>query len=144
MEGNQREREFSHWLCNIEGIGRLTARKLLRMAGSAQGVYEMREEELAKVLSQEQLKRFLEARRAGGVAEAYRELERKGIRHYPASDPLYPSRLLEIPDRPEGLYVKGNLPEEAVPAVALIGARVCSEYGAYLARRFAAAFAEAE
>lgn len=83
MEGNQREREFSHWLCNIEGIGRLTARKLLRMAGSAQGVYEMREEELAKVLSQEQLKRFLEARRAGGVAEAYRELERKGIRHYP-------------------------------------------------------------
>ena len=143
MEGNQREREFSHWLCNIEGIGRLTARKLLRMAGSAQGVYEMREEELAKVLSQEQLKRFLEARRAGGVAEAYRELERKGIRHYPASDPLYPSRLLEIPDRPEGLYVKGNLPEEAVPAVALIGARVCSEYGAYLARRFAAAFAEA-
>ena len=39
--------------------------------------------------------------------------------------------------------MKGNLPEEAVPAVALIGARVCSEYGAYLARRFAAAFAEA-
>lgn len=41
------EREFSYWLCNIEGIGRVTAGRLLKRAGSAQAVYEMKEQELA-------------------------------------------------------------------------------------------------
>ena len=52
------EREFSYWLCNIEGIGRVTAGRLLKRAGSAQAVYEMKEQELAGLLSAAQLKAF--------------------------------------------------------------------------------------
>lgn len=52
------EREFSYWLCNIEGIGRVTAGRLLKRAGSAQAVYEMKEQELAGLLSAAQLKKL--------------------------------------------------------------------------------------
>ena len=57
------EREFSYWLCNIEGIGRVTAGRLLKRAGSAQAVYEMKEQELAGLLSAAQLKSFQRARK---------------------------------------------------------------------------------
>ena len=138
-----RERAFFHWLYNIEGIGRVTVRRLMEAAGSAERVFFMEEERLALLLTAAQKKKLLSARRAADVKGEYEALRKKGIDLYPASDPRYPRRLSHIPDRPEAVYVKGRLPEEGMPAAAVIGARVCSAYGAYLAERFAAAFAEA-
>lgn len=51
------------------------------------------------------------------------------IRRISREDAEYPKRLARIPDAPKCLYVKGRLPEENLPSVALIGARDCSEYG---------------
>ena len=45
----------------------------------------------------------------------------------------YPDRIREISDAPYCLFVKGKLPDEEAPAVAVIGARECSEYGKYVA-----------
>lgn len=41
----------------------------------------------------------------------------------------YPRRLSELDGAPYALYVKGKLPEEDRPSVAIIGARRCSNYG---------------
>lgn len=131
------ERAFSHWLCNIEGIGRKGIRRLLREAGSARAVFGMEESRLARLLSPAQTGNLLCARKKGDVWEAYRRLVQRGIWYCPASDPLFPKRLSRIPDPPVGLYVAGHLPKEDLPAVAVIGARACSEYGKYAARRFA-------
>lgn len=61
------------------------------------------------------------------------------IRRIAREEPEYPNRLKLIPDPPEYLYVRGKLPEESIPSVAIIGARDCSEYGkkvaAWLGRR---------
>lgn len=43
--------------------------------------------------------------------------------------PEYPGRLRRIPDPPKCLYVKGRLPDDNRPSVAMIGARDCSAYG---------------
>lgn len=137
------EREFSYWLCNIEGIGRVTAGRLLKRAGSAQAVYEMKEQELAGLLSAAQLKSFQRARKEKNVKQEYQMLLKRGIRFLPVSDPEYPARLKEIPDAPQGIYVRGGLPEEGTPSVAVIGARMCSEYGKQSARYFASALAAA-
>ena len=59
----------------------------------------------------------------------------KSIRFVRRGDRDYPRRLREIPDPPEKLYVLGRLPEENIPAVAVIGARDCTEYGRYVASR---------
>lgn len=53
----------------------------------------------------------------------------------------YPARLREIERPPEKIYYKGELPEDDVPAVAIIGARDCSEYGTYVANAFGEALA---
>ena len=67
----------------------------------------------------------------------YEELLQKGIRLLTAEDEDYPQRLRKIPSAPYALYVLGKLPPENLPAVAMIGARECSEYGIYVAKNFA-------
>lgn len=49
----------------------------------------------------------------------------------------YPKRLLLYENMPQTLYIKGKLPLENVKTVAIVGARVCSHYGAYQAYQFA-------
>lgn len=58
------------------------------------------------------------------------------------TDREYPHRLLEIPQAPKQLYVRGRLPEEGVPSVAIIGARDCSYYGQEVAKRLGKLFGE--
>lgn len=57
-------------------------------------------------------------------------------------DECYPERLREIPDPPKQLYVRGKLPKEEIPAVAVIGARECSEYGRTVAAMLGNFFGE--
>ncbi len=131
------ERAFSHWLCNIEGIGRKGQRRLLEEAGSARAVFAMAESRLARLLQPAQMGNLLRARKVGNVWEDYCRVKEKGIWYCPSCDPAFPKRLALIPDPPVGIYVAGRLPKETLPAVAVIGARACSEYGKYAARRFA-------
>ncbi len=138
-DAGERERAFGHWLCRIEGIGRKTASRLLETAGSAEHIYNMEEKLLAQSFKEAVVRRLLAAREQKDVMEQYRLLCRRGIRYIPASDPEFPCRLRQIPDSPLGIYVLGRLPEDGVPAAAVIGARVCSEYGSHAARQFTGA-----
>jgi DNA processing protein len=57
------------------------------------------------------------------------------------SDPAYPEALLRLADPPTAIYLKGSAPE--APAVAIVGSRRCTRYGASLARIMGRAVAEA-
>ncbi len=111
------ERAFSHWLCNIEGIGRKGQRRLLEEAGSARAVFAMVESRLARLLQPAQMENLLRARKAGNVWEDYCRVKEKGIWYCPSCDPAFPKRLTLIPDPPVGIYVAGRLPKETLPAV---------------------------
>lgn len=56
---------------------------------------------------------------------------------------LYPSLLAELHDPPAQLYVRGNVEVLSQPAVAIVGARSCSPYGAQVARSLAGELAAA-
>ena len=103
----------------------------------------MQEDVLAGILTPSQLAGFMKARQEKKVKQDYQKLCLKGMRFIPFSDPEYPRRLRAIPDPPNGIYVRGGLPEEEKPAVAVIGARMCSEYGRYAAAQYAAALSGA-
>jgi DNA processing protein len=62
-----------------------------------------------------------------------------GIRWVGRSDPSFPSRLRSIHDPPPGLFVRGARELDLLDrlAVAIVGARGCSDYGAHVARSFA-------
>ncbi|MCR4909013.1 MAG: DNA-processing protein DprA [Lachnospiraceae bacterium] len=65
-----------------------------------------------------------------------------GIEYLPAFDRRFPEKLLTIPNPPSGIYFEGKLPDPDKPSVAIIGARVCSEYGRGAAEYFAKTLAE--
>ncbi len=70
-------------------------------------------------------------------AAAYLErLGRAGVRWLARSDPEFPALLGAIHDPPVGLFLRGRGDALLLgrPAVAVVGARACSPYGAHVAR----------
>lgn len=53
------------------------------------------------------------------------------------NDKEYPERLKEINDPPKKIYVEGNLELLNKPSIAIVGARMCDNYGISQAKRFA-------
>jgi DNA processing protein len=64
------------------------------------------------------------------------DLEARGLRWVGRSDPAFPPLLRSIHDPPPGLFLRGGGTVDllARPAVAIVGARSCSPYGAHVAR----------
>jgi DNA processing protein len=70
-------------------------------------------------------------------AGAYRaSLSAKGFRFVGRSEPDFPQALRELHDPPPGLFLRGSAEPQLLsePAVAIVGARSCSSYGAQVAR----------
>ena len=73
----------------------------------------------------------------GFDAPAYeRRLAERGLRFLARSSPAFPLLLGAIHDPPVGLFLRGAADAELLsqPAVAIVGARACSGYGASVAR----------
>lgn len=130
------EKYYAQWLCSVPGISNAAMRRIRKACGSLEGALEASEEALKEILTAKQLGALLESRREidsrERLAERFLEMNRKGIFFTCRGEPDYPSRLLDIPDPPEGIYYRGKLPEERL-SVAVVGARDCSEYGARVA-----------
>ena len=118
------QQPYAYWLHRVEKISNAGKEKLLKQFGSPREIYSAKKTSLA-----------------GDIYQEYDAMLEKGISFYPFYHKAYPKRLLEIPDRPFGIYVKGQLPRDNRRSVAIIGARNCSEYGSYVAKQFAGEFA---
>lgn len=130
------EKYYAQWLCSVPGISNAAMRRIRKACGSLEGALEASEEALKEILTAKQLGALLESRREidsrDRLAERFLEMNRKGIFFTCRGESDYPSRLMDIPDPPEGIYYRGKLPEERL-SVAVVGARDCSEYGARVA-----------
>ena len=80
--------------------------------------------------------RFARFRREFDERSYFAGLEARGIRWLPRSSPAFPTALGAIFDAPAGLFVRGTAELALLdrPAVAIVGARSCSAYGADVAR----------
>ena len=138
--------EYYYWfaLRSVPYVGNVTFRRLLELFHTPERVLKASPEELQGV-------RGISAAVAASLAShdyrpmAEREcsaVERQGVRIVDFLSAEYPKLLLEIPDHPPFLYVKGSLgnPE---PAIGVVGSRRASTYGlvatAKLARDLAGA-----
>ena len=97
-------------------------------------MYYAGKEQWGQILTQNQVNSLSVYTEEWPPEAKYREMQEEGIELLTISDRDYPERLRVIPDAPYGLFVRGKLPAEDIPAVAVIGARECSEYGKYVAR----------
>lgn len=141
------EKPYIHWLCYSLGTGNKSFLRALTALGSPREVYGLAVSgRLAEKLTErfrEKAAALSENSKAYDVQGEYERLTGRGICLAAQGEPDYPKRLVEIPDKPYALYYAGTLPPERTRAVALIGARDCSEYGRYMAGQFGAALARA-
>ncbi len=80
--------------------------------------------------------RFAAFRRGFDERDYLAHLAARGLRFVGRSDPGFPPFLRAVHDPPPGLFLRGAAEPELLsrPAVAIVGARACSAYGAEVAR----------
>lgn len=141
-KGREMEGACAYWLYSLPSIGNKGIRKLLDEAKSPSKLYERFEEISKRALGESLREKALRFTEGWRLQEEYEELEKKEIRFVYEGCGEYPWRLAGIPDAPYGMFVKGRLPEQNTLTVALVGARECTAYGAYVAQATGACLGE--
>ena len=125
----------------VEGVGYVSAKKLLAEYGTPENSFKASKSELGRI------KRVLE-RGSENIIEAIsgfsdwilveeeiRAIEKFGFRILTLNDPAYPGGLLNIYNPPLILYMKGDiLPEDSL-SVAIVGTRIPDRYGRTVTQR---------
>ena len=137
----ERENSYRYWLMNIKGLGKKRI-SLLQKFGGAEEIYRASAGLIRAAAGEKAAAKIAEAKASWDILEEYEKLCGRKIKFTCYGDEDYPARLTEIPDPPFSLYYQGELPDDGMPSAALIGARACSEYGAYAAREFGSKLAQ--
>ncbi len=140
-ECREREKMYACWLCNFPGIRNAQMHRLSELCGGPEGIYHAGREQWAQVLTLKQVESLADYTEKWPPEARYREMREEGIELVTFADMDYPERLRNIPDAPFALFVRGHLPKDEPPAIAVIGARECSEYGRFVARELGMALA---
>lgn len=132
-EWREREGVYACWLCNFPDINNKQLHRLSDLCGGSEAAYLADKKKWGEVLSAKQVESLARHTARWKPEAEYRKMKDQGIEIVTIGDERYPERLRRIPDAPYGLFVRGKIPQADAPAVAVIGARECSEYGRYVA-----------
>lgn len=134
------EKEYLYFISHVTGVGAVSIFKLREYFGSFRAAWTAGEKEIRNsgALTPKRVEAFLQCRKAESTMEKeYEDLEKNHIRYIAYFEDEYPKRLRPYHDRPAGLFAKGKLPDDDVPAAAIVGARNCTEYGRQMAEKLA-------
>lgn len=134
----------AYWIAfnKVAGIGpaRLTA--LLDICGSVEAAWKASIQQLqAAHLDKRTLENLLLARRQFDLAAEWQRVRQAGVTVLTWDDAAYPTNLRETDAAPPVLYVRGQLRDEDILAVALVGTRRASAYGREVTHMAATEFA---
>jgi len=111
-----------------------TAARVADRLGCESALLDANEDRLAGTgIGRGLLKSILKCRRDGSHRCHDAALRRLGGRTLVYGEQGFPSSLIAIPSPPAALYIKGRLPEDDRPVVAIIGSRRCTPEGERLA-----------
>lgn len=144
MENKNRYEELKYacWLDTIWGLGRISKYKLLNIAGSPSDMYKLSNNTVKKLIGEKGLDIWEKHKQENNPDEIMDKLSKKEIRYTYSLAEDFPQKLKDIADPPFGLFYLGKLPEDNIPAVAIIGTRNHSEYGKCMADYFGDRFAK--
>ncbi len=121
----------------IPGVGTTLFIRLLSRFGTPADVLGASEASLTEVVGPKLAERIRAYRGVVDVDRQIMQLNQYGGSLLTMDDPAYPLRLAEIYDPPLVLFTRGNLVEADHQAVALVGTRKPTAYGARMARNLA-------
>jgi DNA processing protein len=130
-------------LTAVPGVGPQTGRALLERFGSAGRVLSASQAQLSAVdgVGPKLAQKIGRARLDFDALSELALCRRLGVSIVARDDSRYPAALHNIPDPPVLLYVRGALEPKDELAIALVGSRRCTPYGARMAERLAAGLA---
>lgn len=135
----EQELFYTMALTRLTNFNYQQALELYRMVGSAQLLYEHRNE-IGDIIHDASphlmaaLQDWDDAMKRADFEQKY--MYEHGIRGLVLSDEDYPQRLLECPDAPLVLYYKGNADLNQAKIISIVGTRRITTYGQDLVRRF--------
>ncbi|MFA7691457.1 MAG: DNA-protecting protein DprA [Candidatus Hydrogenedentes bacterium] len=141
MELTREQREWLR-LALIPGIGRARFIRLLARFSTPRNVLAATDQELAPIVGKAIAQRITGYADMGDLELQEAKMRERDVHLVTMDDPEYPEQLAEIYDPPVVLYVRGTLLEQDQYAVALVGTRRCSQFGAKLAYKLAYDLAE--
>jgi DNA processing protein len=137
--------ELAAWLrlALVPGLGAGALRRLLAELGLPSQVLAASRGTLAAIVGEALAERIRSRDAESGVALALRWASQPGNSIVTLADAAYPRRLLEIPDPPALLYVRGRVELLARDSIAVVGSRNATAQGMENAASFARALSEA-
>lgn len=125
------------------GLGPATQRQLLAAFGLPEGIYDAGFAPVAAVIGASAAGKMLDYDATAAVDLALEWQARPGNAILTLGDVAYPPSLLEIPDPPVVLYVKGDATLLSRSAIAVVGARSATPQGEANAEAFSTALSAA-
>lgn len=137
--------ELAAWLrlTLTPGIGGEAQRRLLGEFGLPDRIFAANAAALSRTISLKQAEQLHSHDAQGEVDAALAWASQPGNAILTLADAAYPQRLLDAPDPPTVLYVKGRAELLNTPALAIVGSRNATPQGESNAQDFAAALSEA-
>ncbi len=136
LRNDIKEKIYASWLDSICWLNRSVKHKLLSEAGSAVEIYKLSDKVLLALIGEKDAERIKVYKSKYLPADVWEFLSKKNINYTYIKAADFPKKLTDIPDKPFGIFYKGELPQSDIPAVAIIGARKCSQYGRIMAEYF--------
>lgn len=103
----------------------------------------LRDKNFEQMLSTEEFHKILKTYDRRTLNSMVENLEKQNYKILTTDDSEYPSRLLDLPERPLILFAKGDLSLTNQTSVAIVGTRMPSNYGKIVTARFAEDLARA-
>jgi DNA processing protein len=130
-------------LSMVSGVGPQTSRALLERFGSAGRVLTAKRSELRDVpgVGPKLVEKIEQARQECDAESELALCRRSNVQVVPRGDAEYPAALENIPDPPSLIYRKGQAEQREQLAIAIVGSRRCTPYGARVAERLGAGLA---
>ncbi|WP_291993528.1 DNA-processing protein DprA [Candidatus Accumulibacter sp. ACC003] len=125
------------------GIGGQTQRKLLTAFGLPEAIFATGRSAIGAVIGDQAARLLLDTDNRVAVDKALAWAQETDHHLLNLADAEYPQALLQIPDPPALLYVRGRLDLLNSSALAIVGSRNPTPQGAGNAERFSAALADA-
>ncbi len=125
------------WFSRINKIGAKAQYKLLEKYETPENIWSLNENELKETLTQEQIKIVMNNEYKENLEKYMEYMKKHGIKMITINDKKYPYNLRNIYDPPVVLYLVGNEKILNNSSIAIIGSRLCSNYGKMVAKQFA-------
>jgi len=135
--------ELAGWLrlTLAPGVGNVTQRKLLQHFGLPAAIFAAPPAALRAVVGDKVGRALFAPELDAAIAQGQAWAQTPGHHLLSLADDAYPRALLDLPDPPTLLYLRGDLDALTPPGIAIIGSRSATPGGIENAGRFASHFA---